>query len=142
MLPLVYNYNEAKKSGLPVLVCPVNPANPVWMVIVGIMRKFMHQRLPAFIWKRIKYSVYGWHALDPESHAPVFMLVTPANNELWVGDPEVADMVLAMRKQFVQSSVTKRELLCSCLVMVYLAYWWRCRFTRDFWREHRNSKFL
>ena len=66
----------------------------------------MEAVLPARLLNIIKVSFYGWEFRDKhETHRRVggaFLLVTPAENECWVGDPAIAQIILARRRDFVQ----------------------------------------
>lgn len=69
--------------------------------------------LPHLIYDRIKVAIYGWefrcrYTVNAEL-GPVFVLVTPARNEVWIADPEMADAVLMRRKDFLQLEMSSRR---------------------------------
>jgi hypothetical protein len=106
---LYRNYRIALASGVPVIVCPVNPDNIIWIVIKVPLQPTLQKILPAFLYDRIKISIFGWEFRDNfELHSRVgntFSLATPGGVEFWIADPEVSQVVLAKRKDFVQHPV-------------------------------------
>ena len=99
------NYRKARQTGLPVHISPVDPSNPLWLVFVSIVHLNGVSRLfPAFMFDRVKLTVPGWEFhYKYEMHArfgKAFVLVGPANNTVYVADPEMAHTVLARRKDF------------------------------------------
>jgi hypothetical protein len=108
---LYSNYRIARASGVPVIVCPVYPDNIIWIIIKVPLRPILKRILPTFIFERINISIFGWEFLDKfDFHSrvgPTFCLATPGNVEFWIADPEVAQVVLAKRKEFVQPPVSK-----------------------------------
>lgn len=109
---LYANYREARKSGYPLLICPANPNNVLWMIFSVPSRPVLARFLPAFIYRQIIPSIYGWEfPFKYELFARLgssFILVTPGKNELWVADPETAHSILLRRNDFVQSDVGSR----------------------------------
>jgi hypothetical protein len=125
--PFIHNYYNARVSGFPYIICPVDPGNPVWMVFANALRASLARVLPVFIFKRIRYALHGWEVIDLllnngvksgdgrlETPGPAFIVVTPGRNELWIEDPELAHIVLTRRKDFGQAVTTKRRCLSHC----------------------------
>lgn len=110
---LFSNYSKAGKSGFPVYVCPTNPGNPFWMLSSVPLRPLLFRLLPTVIFERILPTIYGWEYWDRYStfarFGPAFILVTPGKNELWVADVELANTILARRKDFNQPEMTACE---------------------------------
>ena len=108
------NYAKARVSGFPMFFVPCNPNNPIWMVLSVPLRSIFYRSLPSFAFERIKYTIYGWEFQEkatesPRRSDPAFLLVTPGRNELWVEDPDLANTILARRKDFVQFEVASRK---------------------------------
>jgi hypothetical protein len=126
---LYRNYQIACASGVPVIVCPVDPDNIIWMIIKVPLRPTLKKILPTFLFERINISIFGWEFFDKfELHSRVgltFCLATPGNVEFWIADPEVAQAVLAKRKDFVQPPVGKLVIgfLGPNILTVSPSYW-------------------
>ena len=106
------NYQLARKTGLPILVCPVNPANPLWLVLSSTFQPALARYLPSVIYDRIDVAIYGWefrcrYTVNAKL-GPAFILVTPARNEVWIADPEMAYAVLMRRNDFKQLEIASR----------------------------------
>lgn len=108
---LYRNYRAARASGLPVLICLFNPENVIYMVTKGMLMPYFKLVLPLPLYDAVFVTGQGWEFKDKyEIHrriGPVFMLVTPGLNELWVAHPEVAHSVLLRRKEFLQLDIAK-----------------------------------
>jgi hypothetical protein len=109
---LYRNYKIALTTGVPVVVCPVDPDNIIWIIIKVPLRTTLQKILPSFLFNRINLSIFGWEFRDKyEFHARVgatFCLATPGHVELWIADPEVSQIVLAKRKDFVQHPIASK----------------------------------
>ncbi len=110
---LFSNYREARRSGYPILVCPANTDNIIWIIFAVAFRPILARCLPAFAYGRIKAAIYGWEFLYRyELFAKLgssFILVTPGKNKLWTADPEMASSILTRRNDFLQSPVGSCE---------------------------------
>ncbi|CAK7230175.1 hypothetical protein SBRCBS47491_007496 [Sporothrix bragantina] len=104
---LYTNYQNAIRSGWPVVVCPVNTQNPFFMVLNAPLRPLIERFLPTAVYNRFHLSTYGWE-FRTKSNAvhdrigPVYVLVTTGTSEIWCADPAVAQIMLTRRKDFVQ----------------------------------------
>ncbi|CAK7231587.1 hypothetical protein SCUCBS95973_007966 [Sporothrix curviconia] len=103
---LYTNYQNAIRSGWPVVVCPVNTQNPLFMVLNAPLRPFVERFLPSAVYNRFHLSTYGWEFRTKNNAVhdrigPVYVLVTTGTNEIWCADPAVAQIMLARRKDFV-----------------------------------------
>jgi len=111
---LFVNYRKARQSGFPLLVCPANTDNVIWIVFAVAFRSTLARFLPAFIYNRVKPAIYGWEFLYRnevfERLGSSFILVTPGKNELWVADPETAHPILIRRNDFLQLPIASRRL--------------------------------
>ncbi len=102
------NYRNARKSGLPVYFCPVNPNSPVWLVLVAVVGySRMARILPRPLFDRIKLTIPGWeyrcrYSVNEQLGA-TFILVSPGSNTVFIADPEIAHAVLSRRKDFGRS---------------------------------------
>ena len=103
------NYREARKSNLPIVICPVYPNNGIWQIFSVPLYPYFRY-LPSFLWDRIKIAIYGWELFDRgQVHSRVgkaFLLVSPGSIELWTADPDISGTVMARRKDFMQMELT------------------------------------
>ncbi|KAL8906169.1 MAG: hypothetical protein Q9207_002202 [Kuettlingeria erythrocarpa] len=98
--------------GLPLLLCPVNPANPIWLIFAATFQPLLAQLLPSCVYNRLKVAIYGWefrcrYTINAKL-GPAFVLVTPSSNEVWIADPDMANEVLGRRQDFVQLEMASR----------------------------------
>ena len=112
---LPFNYRLARATNLPIFISPINPANPFWLVFSSIFEPTLSRYLPKIVYDRIKVTVFGWeyrcrYTLN-EKLGPVFVLVTPASNEIWIADPDMAANVLLRRNDFLQLEFASRTYL-------------------------------
>ncbi|KAK4206069.1 cytochrome P450 [Rhypophila decipiens] len=108
---LFHNYRAAKKSGLPVLVCPFSPELMPYMILKVPLRPYLEKYLgPMF--SGIRPSIFGWEMIDKttvhDTHGETFILCTPDVNEVWCSDPELSNIILSRRRDFPQSQATIR----------------------------------
>ena len=104
------NLQSARQTGLPILLSPVTPLNPFWILTCRIFPQILSlKHLPFGLgtWTRCAYM--GWafddkHALHAEL-GEVFTLVTPGGNEVVIADPETARAVFLRRKEFIKPAV-------------------------------------
>ena len=107
---IISNYIAVRKIGLPLVISPVYPLNPFWIITYKVFPVILLLRYLPFglgTWARCTYI--GWqfdekHALHDEL-GPVFVIVTPGGNEVTVADAQVAHIVLARRKDFIKPAI-------------------------------------
>ena len=107
---IISNYIAARKIGLPLVISPVYPLNPFWIITYKVFPAILLLRYLPFglgAWARCTYI--GWqfdekHALHDEL-GPVFVIVTPGGNEVTVADTQMAHTVLARRKDFIKPAI-------------------------------------
>ena len=107
---IISNYIAARKIGLPLVISPVYPLNPFWIITYKVFPVILLLRYLPFglgTWARCTYI--GWqfdekHALHDEL-GPVFVIVTPGGNEVTVADAQGAHTVLARRKDFIKPAI-------------------------------------
>lgn len=102
---LYKNYVSARKTGLPIIILPINHYNPIWMILSVPMRPLFKKYLPTWIFEPIELATYGWEfrlkeAIFEKYKTPAFILVTAGANELSLNDPELAYEVLKRIKDF------------------------------------------
>ena len=101
---LFKNYLSARKTGLPIIIFPLNNYSLLWLVSSVPLRPLYEKYLPASIYERINLATYGWEfrvkdsIFDKYGHA--FVTVTAGPNELSVKDPELATEILKRMQDF------------------------------------------
>ena len=71
------------------------------------MRNVLEKWIP---WEGIRPSIFGWEFIDKNqvhSRYPTFILCNPDVNEVWCAEPELANTVLARRRDYTQLKMTK-----------------------------------
>ena len=107
---IISNYIAARKVGLPLVISPVYPMNPFWIITYKLFPIILLlKNLPFGLgtWARCTYI--GWqfhekHDLHDEL-GPMFLIVTPGGNEVVVADAQVAHTVLSQRKEFIKPPI-------------------------------------
>ena len=101
------NYKTARTIGFPIVISPVSPLNPFWILTWRAFPSVLSlKRLPFGLgtWARCTYM--GWSFQDKyalhDELGPIFTIVTPGGNEITVADPEVVDKIFAKRKEFIK----------------------------------------
>ena len=104
-ISLYNNYQIARQSGLRLVVSPLTPLNPAWLLLQKRLRPWINS-LPWGLGGFAKYSYMGWQFDDKyavhQKLGGAFILVTPSVNELILADPEAITQVQARRKDFVK----------------------------------------
>lgn len=106
---LIKNYLAARKSGFPLVICPINPNHVLWMLTSVPLRPILKRFLLDSLFHRLNMSIYGWEAIEKFSpfakYGRNFILVTCGKNELNIAEPELAVEVLRKPKDFIQTDV-------------------------------------
>lgn len=112
---VISTYNTARKIALPVIISPVSPLNPLWILTYRTFPfVLLLKHLPFGLGKWARCTYMGWtfhdkHALHDEL-GPVFIVVTPSGNEVSVADPQATHTILSRRKEFIKPAVMYEQL--------------------------------
>ncbi|KIY02714.1 uncharacterized protein Z520_01179 [Fonsecaea multimorphosa CBS 102226] len=103
---LVSNYLIARKIGLPIILTPIDSLNPVWVLARPVLDPLIRQ-LPFGLGDFAGYSYLGWgweqrYRLH-RRYGDGFVVVTPAECQLVLGDVDAAAEVLNRWKDFIKS---------------------------------------
>lgn len=83
---LLLNYRIARKIGIPVIVLPASPDNPVWMLTSGAVLRIVKSIFGESSVTR--YGLFGWEYYDKYrihlEFGDAVVLVTPAHNWIYV----------------------------------------------------------
>ena len=110
VISLLRNYIAVRKVGLPIFVIPINPENPIWILLYRNLPVLpLLMSLPLDMGKFARCSYMGWQFQDKQAlHRELgdaFILVTPGMNDLYVANPETAYSILGRRKDFIKPTV-------------------------------------
>jgi hypothetical protein len=102
------NYKIASKSGLPVVVTPFNPDNPLWLLAGAIAYRPLSKILPPSWFVRIKPTCYGWEFKDRGDELSIhdlvgesFFVVTGGEVEFVTRDSGFNQIICAKHRNFV-----------------------------------------
>lgn len=105
VIRLVTNYNNALKTGLPFVISPVDPMDPLWVISQKLFLPLI-KHLPFGLGAFTRYNVRGWVYYDKyKMHAELgdaWINVTTGENMLFIADPDAANDVFSRRKDFVK----------------------------------------
>lgn len=101
---LYLNYGSARKIGVPIIVLPISPQNPIWMlladIVVPVFQKFSITRS----WPLIRFGRRAWEFGDKAKiHlelGDVLIMVTPDKNVLYICDAKTLAEVVQRRNEF------------------------------------------
>ncbi|KAJ4286037.1 hypothetical protein N0V90_013384 [Kalmusia sp. IMI 367209] len=101
---LLRNYLIARKVGIPVRVIPINPENPLWMVLDKRVFIPLFEKLPFGPGTFTRFNWRGWEFADKyrahEEMGDVFLMVTPGRLWIHLCNPEALTEVLRKEKEF------------------------------------------
>ena len=101
---LFCNYLIARKVGIPVCLIPINPENPLWMVVDKKIFIPIFEKLPFGSGSFTRFNWRGWEFVDKyrahEEMGDVFMIVTPGRNWIHLCNPEALTEVLRKERDF------------------------------------------
>jgi len=104
---LITNYAIARRVGVPVVVIPVDPESPLWMLTSDYLGPFTDRVLswiPFGSGSFTRYAHRGWDVHDRAKSflelGDAFILVTTGKNWLYVCNAETVAEMLQRRKEF------------------------------------------
>lgn len=115
-LYLFLYYREARKSGFPVLINPLNPSNPVYIVLAAALRPVFKRWMPTWLWDPVKTSIYGWEFTEKaddlhQKFGTVVLVASPARIDVSIADPVMVSEILSRRPDFIQLNISNRRVL-------------------------------
>ncbi len=100
---LAANYAVARKVGVPLIVLPISPENPTWVLISDFCIPIF-KCIPFGSGTFTRYCHRGWEFYDRNrTHlelGDVFMIVTPRKNILYICNAEALAEVIERRNEF------------------------------------------
>ncbi|OJJ42217.1 hypothetical protein ASPZODRAFT_137409 [Penicilliopsis zonata CBS 506.65] len=107
-------YIIGRRTGFPLILTPIFSQGILWMVLGPTLQPVFQKYLPEWIYRRLDIVTNGWDfRRKNQMHLQLgkaFVVVSPDECSLWVGDPALAAVVLARRKDFVQPAIVAQFL--------------------------------
>lgn len=107
ILALYRNYKLAQTTQLPLVISPVNPFNPLWILSRPFLNPLL-SCLPSPLSSFTRYNYLGWAWRDKNYlhtiYGPAFVIVTPGENQLIVGDANACDDLLKYHRQWPKNA--------------------------------------
>ncbi|KAF1952258.1 cytochrome P450 [Byssothecium circinans] len=101
---LFRNYLIPRKVGLPLRIIPINPENPLWMLVDKRFFIPLFEKLPFGSGSFTRFNWRGWEFADKyrvhEEIGDIFIMVTPGRVWVHLCDPEALAEVLRKDKEF------------------------------------------
>lgn len=121
---LLVNYNAARRTGLPIIVLPVDCGNPLWLILDRKIAQWV-RRLPVGSGTFTRFNWRGWEIWD-RYHAhqelgDAFLFVTPGKNYLQLCDAEAVSDIFQRRADFLRPPESTGKIIVPTLIHVRLA---------------------
>jgi cytochrome P450 len=101
------NFIQARRIGLTVLISPVDPMSPVWLLSQRFILPIA-ERLPFGLGSWTKYSKFGFGFTNKyhlhSGPVPAFTIASPGKNIVMVADAAAVDNITSRRKDFEKSA--------------------------------------
>lgn len=108
---LISNIIEVRKTGLPVIIVPVNYASLFWFLSGSALKSYLPRWLPTKLWERLSITIFGFefeekmrpfeqYATQPgeEMGRTYFLVGLGKRIDVWTTDPKAAqDMLVRVR---------------------------------------------
>jgi len=99
---LFRNYLSARQVGLPIVIVPISPENPVWMLLARYFLPII-QYIPFGNGHFTRFCHIGWE-FDEKAHAHVelgdaFMFATPGKNWIYLCDADAVHDIVRRERQ-------------------------------------------
>jgi hypothetical protein len=111
---LIRNLINARKTGFPYIVVPIDQNHFTWMIASVPLRPWLQRNLPSWIWNRLTLTIYGYEfheKLRPFEEyfdgGKSYTQIGCGMFEFWTSDPEIASQILGRPRDFVQFKLTE-----------------------------------
>ena len=99
---LARNYYEARKVGLPIIIVPISPENPIWMILARHVLPIL-QYFPFGNGYFTRFCHIGWE-YDEKTRAHLelgdaFMFATPGKNWIYLCNADTAHDMMRRERQ-------------------------------------------
>jgi len=105
---LYINYQNARKTGLKIIIAPVYYYGAFWQLTQPVFTPLL-RHLPEFLNAWYRTVDTSWTVEDGgrmiRKYGEAFMVVSPSYNILMTADPEAIHTVLVKRKDFIKPKV-------------------------------------
>jgi hypothetical protein len=103
---LAVNYAQARKTGLPLVVLPIDCGNPLWMSIDTRVLPFFFRSLPFSFTNCTRFSWRGWEIEGRyrahQELGDAFIFVTPGKNWLQLCNAEAVADIFARKAELTR----------------------------------------
>lgn len=113
------NYRLAKRIGLPIIVIPVDPMSPLWMVVNQLLKPYLDFILGRLPWGSGYFSRVAYQYWEVAEKARIFLelgdaftLVTTGRNMVYVCNAEAFVNIMQRKNDFLRPP----ELMGQCRV--------------------------
>jgi cytochrome P450 len=107
------NYLTARSTGLPILISPVDPFNPIWIIVRPYLNPIFAS-LPFGWGKFTEYNHLGFEWRDKgrlhDIHGPAYVIATPGLNQLIVADAAAGSTILKQHRTWQKSATLSEPL--------------------------------
>jgi cytochrome P450 len=90
------NYQRARRMGLPILISPTDPFNPVWVLLRPYLNP-LFARLPFGLGSFTEYNYHGFSWRNQGAlhrrYGGAFVIVNPSENLVFVGDQAAGEFI-------------------------------------------------
>ena len=123
---LLLNYNAARKTGLPLVILPIDCANPLWLIFDRRVAQWA-RHIPFGSGTFSRFNWRGWEIWDRyrahEELGDGIMFVTPGKNYLQLCDAEAVSEIFRRRGDFPrppESTGNNSTLVCKAFLQALI----------------------
>jgi cytochrome P450 len=110
---LIQNYNTARSTRLPLLISPVNPFNPFWILLRPYLNP-VFAALPLGLGRFTDYNFLGFAWKDKgrlhDRLGGAYIIVTPGQNQLIVGDAQACQEIFKHHREWPKNAAFNEPL--------------------------------
>ncbi|KAL8974704.1 MAG: hypothetical protein Q9197_001073 [Variospora fuerteventurae] len=142
---LLVNYNAARKTGLPIIVLPVDCGNPLWLIVDRKIAQWI-RRIPIGSGTFTRFNWRGWEIWDRyKAHQQLgdgILFVTPGKNYLQLCDAEAVSEIFQRRADFLRPPEATGKILVPIQAQTQLGqtHPTPVRDAQRIWTQCRHSK--
>ncbi|TVY38744.1 11-oxo-beta-amyrin 30-oxidase [Lachnellula occidentalis] len=97
------HYRKAQRIGLPIVITPVVPLNPFWLVLIPLLGP-LTSSLPGYLGEFLNYGSFTWYFQTKmrvlEKLGPAFVIVSPGGMQIQLCDGHAVEEILYRSNDF------------------------------------------
>jgi cytochrome P450 len=105
VVTFIQNYSKARKIGLPTLISPIGPNNPIWMIFKDRLIP-LFSKLPFGLGEWAPRAEIGWTYYDKYAvharYGQAFTIATPSGIDIVLAEPTAVEDVMRRRNDFIK----------------------------------------